>query len=378
MSLILMSGMLLFAACSDDSVEDKPNPNDRKQRITVLTGTSSFLEVSSTPTRALPENYYSYSPAASTVNSDIALFLTTGDAGFAFDNASNPGYRVTYDPVYAKWTADITVDKNQKNYYIYGYMPMMDGVTSELNKRTSSSSYEDGCQLLLKNVKTLTSDDVCAIVGIGESNDPNELQNNTRLGRFHYNPDNTYMLLLLKHLYAGLHFKAHIDPEYAKLRTIKVKKMTLTSVDEVADKVNIAVTITANDLGDDPMSNVNTDIRFTNAGSSTSYVYIDLYDNSDNPFELPTQTMREFLSCFTPGTCTSFVLTSEYNVYDRKGNLIRENCTATNKIQSNDAMHIDQMSPGDIYTIDLLVQPTYLYVLSDPDLDNPTFSVITQ
>ena len=377
-SLILLSLVLLLTACRDDVAEGKRHPNVRKQRITVLTGTSSFVEVNPTPTRALPDNYSSYSPAASIVNSDIALFLTTGGSEFVYDNAHNSGNKVTYDPVFAKWTADITVDQSQSDYYVYGYMPMMTGVTSVLNKQTSSTTYVDGCQLQLKDVETLTSNDVCAIVGIGESDDPNELQNRTRLGRFHYDPSNTYMLLLLKHLYAGLHFKAHIDTEYAKLRSIKVKKMTLKSVNEVADKADIAITITANDLGDDPISDVNTDIRFTPSdNSSTTSVELDLYNDPDNPFELPTQTMREFLSCFTPGTCTSFELTSNYDVYDRKGNLIREGCTAKNKIQSTSAMSITTMRPGDIYTIDLLVQPTYLYVLSDPDLDNPTFTVIT-
>lgn len=372
-SLILLSGMLLLTACSDDSAEEKPNPNTRQQRITVLTGTSSFLEVNPTPTRAMPENYLAYSPA-STVNSDIAVLLTTADQFKTEDS-----YKVTYDYVHANWTADITVDPNVTDYYIYGYMPKVDGVTSELQKLTGSTSYAEGCKLTIKNVKTLTSDDICAIVGIGESSDPNELQPNTKLGWFHYNPSNTYMLLLLKHLYAGLHFKAHIDTEYAKLRTIKVKQMTLKSIDNVTDKVNIAVTIAANDLGDDPVpvSSTSSNITFTPVGSSTSQVQLDLYNNSAEPFELLTQTPTEFLSCFTPGTCTSFELTSTYDVYDRKGNLIRKDCTAKNKIQSTSAMSINTMLPGDIYTIDLLVQPTYLYVLSDPDLDNPTFTVIT-
>lgn len=375
-SLILLSGMLLLTACSDDSAEEKPNPNTRQQRITVLTGTSSFLEVNPTPTRAMPENYLAYSPA-STVNSDIAVLLTTGANDFVFDN--NSSYSVTYDYVHANWTADITVDPSVTDYYIYGYMPKVDGVTSELQKLTGSTSYAEGCILNINGVKTLTSNDICAIVGIGESSDPNELQPNTKLGWFHYNPSNTYMLLLLKHLYAGLHFKAHIDTEYAKLRTIKVKQMTLKSIDNVTDKVNIAVTIAANDLGDDPVpvSSTSSNISFTPVGSSTSQVQLDLYNNSAEPFELLTQTPTEFLSCFTPGTCTSFELTSTYDVYDRKGNLIRKDCTAKNKIQSTSAMSINTMLPGDIYTIDLLVQPTYLYVLSDPDLDNPTFTVIT-
>ena len=33
------------------------------------------------------------------------------------------------------------------------------------------------------------------------------------------------------------------------------------------------------------------------------------------------------------------------------------------------------MVAGDVYTLRITVKPTFLYVLSDPDLDNPTFEI---
>ena len=110
------------------------------------------------------------------------------------------------------------------------------------------------------------------------------------------------------------------------------------------------------------------------AGTST-HPSIDLYDNEANPFVVPIETPQEFLGCFVPGKCKKFQLYSKYDVYDRKGNLIRQNCEAVNTIDASGFYGINDLKAGDIYTIDLKIQPTYLYVLSDPDLDNPTITI---
>lgn len=58
-------------------------------------------------------------------------------------------------------------------------------------------------------------------------------------------------------------------------------------------------------------------------------------------------------------------LVSTYDVYDKKGNLTRENCTATNKLPSSKT----NIGIGVQDSITLTVNPSYLYVLSDPDQD---------
>ena len=62
-------------------------------------------------------------------------------------------------------------------------------------------------------------------------------------------------------------------------------------------------------------------------------------------------------------------MVTTYDVYDRKGNLIRENSEATNKLPNLAAVR------GQKVQVNLTVNPTYLYVLSDPDLDNPTITI---
>ena len=63
----------------------------------------------------------------------------------------------------------------------------------------------------------------------------------------------------------------------------------------------------------------------------------------------------------------NLTLVSTYDVYDSKGNLIRQNCSATNTLPDN-----LQVNRGERMQLNMTVEPTYLYVLSEPDLDNPT------
>ena len=68
-----------------------------------------------------------------------------------------------------------------------------------------------------------------------------------------------------------------------------------------------------------------------------------------------------------------YVLRSTYDVYDTKGNKVRQNCKAENKIDPYILFNkLSNLDRGKKYIINLTVKPTYLYVMSDPDLDNPT------
>ena len=383
MGLILLSVVLFLTACSDDGVEGKKT---REQKITVLTGMPSFLEVSETPTRALPYGYIPYSslyPVTPPDNATIGIILAEENT---FDQSN---YSVTLDKnpdgsSAGSWTAVINVQEGGQ-YYVYGFMPREEAGRATIEKLPGDESgdpdksFSFGCKMTINNLNTLTSGDVCAVVAVRGSTEAANITDLDpfKLGKFEYSSNYPYLFLLLKHLYAGLHFKAHIDTDYAKLRTIKVKNMTLKTVDMISDQINLCVTIEANENGTDPI----TDIRYTDvATSSASYNYAvtQLFPTSSSgltEFELPTQTTEEFLSCFAPGKCGSFDLTTIYDVYDKKGNLIRKDCKAVNRIEANTVLNVSELQAGEIYTIDLKVEPTYLYVLSDPDIDNPTFRI---
>ena len=162
----------------------------------------------------------------------------------------------------------------------------------------------------------------------------------------------------MDHLYAAALFSLKIDTDYALLRTIKLKTMTLS-----ADKgsVNATISLTHNETGASPISNV----TYTASGSSDVVVLF----NSDEGTALDKSVPLPVNVCFAPTLSADLTLVSTYDVYDSKGNLIRQNCTATNKLPNLEA------NRGQRVQVNLTVTPTYLYVLSDPDLDNPTIKI---
>ena len=97
--------------------------------------------------------------------------------------------------------------------------------------------------------------------------------------------------------------------------------------------------------------------------------------SSTNGEELGT-TYISHNGSFMPLGVTSLVLTSVYDVYDTKGNLIRQDSKATNTIRISDLLTGQTTTRrGSRYTVNMTINPTYLYMLSDPDLDSPTVEI---
>ena len=69
-----------------------------------------------------------------------------------------------------------------------------------------------------------------------------------------------------------------------------------------------------------------------------------------------------------------FVLKTTYDVLDKKGNVTRSGTSAVNIYESTKNEKIVQ---GTYFNIHITVEPTYLYQLSDGDLDNPTLKITT-
>jgi hypothetical protein len=164
--------------------------------------------------------------------------------------------------------------------------------------------------------------------------------------------------MLLNHLYASLRFSMKVDATYAELRTIKLKSMKLGTS---KSSVSAAITLTHNTTGAMPITNVS----YTSTGSDSEVVIF----SDDDGLALSPVTPKVIDGCFAPTLYGNLTLTTSYDVYDRYGNLVRANCTATNKLP------ILEATRGQRLQLNLTVSPTYLYVLSDPDLDNPTIKI---
>lgn len=366
--------ILVLAGCQNDAVD--PDTGSQQYSIEMIPLTKPFLDVQG-ETRAdydhLPVGYVPYNvlyPTSLPEHKTIGVFMTphkTSSLGNFIYEGVEGGVNV--------WKSTVIVTPGHE-YYIYGFMPREDADGANISPL--DGDYSKGAVLSIVNYKTLTSADVCVLVGLRNATAEEKISGPAAavpLGKFYYKgmeSGKNYIFVLLKHLYAGIHFETRIDHEYHRLRSIKIRKMELEA-QNISEYVNLTATLTANDLGNDPVTNVTYDFSSTTTNTS-----IDLFEAADDSELMEVlETAESFLGCFAPSSCNSFVLRTTYNVYDSMGNLIRENCVAENKFTSSDIPALGSLDAGNIVTLRLLIKPTYLYVLSDPDLDNPTITLTT-
>ena len=344
--ILLIAVAVLLNACSSGDSGEQPDPTDNKpvkKEIQVMTYASHFAETALSRRAAVPTGFSAYTPDKTT-NMGIYMLLSENPAT---DWASPEEKKIIYTNTWHAYF-DVTPDKN---YTVYGYMPKTGDMSSSLTKTAA-----DEATLTINNIKSVTTDDICIITGVTAADE------GLKEGQFSWywpvGDDNYKIYILMDHLYAAALFRLKIDAEYASLRTIKLKTMTLSTDN---GSVNATITLTHNNTGASPISNVN----FAASGSSDAVLVF----NSDAGTALDKDTPVDINACFAPTLSNNLTMITTYDVYDRKGNLIRENSTATNKLPDLAAVR------GQKVQVNLTVNPTYLYVLSEPDLDNPTIKI---
>lgn len=298
------------------------------------------------------------------------------------------------------WTSRVplktlnTGEADHDTYYFYGFMPKGDVTDVEIT--TYNGSYAEGAVMTFGGMDSVTPDDISVIVGVKgyDGTTANVPDMTSGLGAFSYDPDTDgrYIFLLIDHFYAALRFRFRVDTEYAKLRAIKLKKLKLVAyTDEectllMTKKVSTTVTLKANSTGASPIVG---DITFTPVTASDDMDPVMIYDDEENPVLLPSG-VDEFGNYiytdnmgFVPKTSSFYKLISTYDVYDTNADgtpryLIREDCTAENKINPRKLFNKESLDRGKMYTVKVTVKPTYLYVLSEPDLDDPTMTLSSE
>ena len=339
--ILLIAVAVLLNACSSGDSGEQPDPTDDKpvqKEIQVMTYASHFAETALSR-RAAPTGFSAYTPDKTT-NMGIYMLLPA-------DWTTPKEEKIIYTN---KWHAFFEVTPDD-DYTVYGYMPKTGDMSSTLTKTVA-----DAATLTISNIKPITTDDICIITGVEASDE------GLKEGQFSWSwpigDDNYKIYILMDHLYAAALFRLKIDAEYASLRTIKLKTMTLSTDN---GSVNATISLTHNGTGASPISNV----VFAASGSSDAVLVF----NSDTGTALDKDTPVDINACFAPTLSNNLTIVTTYDVYDRKGNLIRENSTATNKLPDLAAVR------GQKVQVNLTVNPTYLYVLSEPDLDNPTIKI---
>ena len=342
--LLIATAILLNACSSDDSGAQTDSMDHASTGKTVqLVSYISPLVEKELSHRAAPSGFSEYTPDKAT-SMGIYMLLTE-------DWASPKEEIIRYNTTTNKWQSNFELIA-EKSYTVYGYMPKTEGMTSSLTKTTA-----DAATLTITGMKAITTDDICIITGVKVKDE------GLKEGQFSWNTPTTgnqtfYINILMDHLYAAAQFRLKIDAEYAALRTIKLKTMTLRTD---YGSVIATITLTHNTTGVSPVSSV----AYTASVSSDAVVIF----NSDAGEALKTTESLDINACFAPTLSNNLTLVTTYDVYDSKDNLIRQNCTATNKLPNLDATR------GQKVQVNMTVNPTYLYVLSAPDLDNPTITI---
>ena len=268
------------------------------------------------------------------------------------------------------------------SYYLYGFMSNGGNLD---NLTPATEGYNAGATLNMTGLPTATSHDICVIVGVKKgvkiSTDPDvyglSAEDPIQVGQFGYTIDagQNHVFLLCDHLYAALRLSIKVDETYHALRHIKLKKVWVKDCKNgdaapFTSKTNVEISL---------LSNTTTPIQSTTFTNDDSNSVVDmeqspLYNNADG-LALSTD-YSEVQGFMAPIGMTEFTLVSQYDVYDTNGNLIRPDQKAENKIKISDLfIATTSLLRGTRYTLHLTVNPTYLYVLSEPDLDNPTVEV---
>lgn len=358
---LVLAVMLMHSACTKDSTSDD---GQSMNKVTLMPYARSFFEVNQMTTRSLPAGYVPYDELTPACTSSSIRVKFANDASTAANE---------HDIILVgkEWTSSIVV--NDKGYYVYGLMPAHAG-TIDFDKK--SGSYANGCTITATGVDAVTSEDISVVVGVKRANEEKNIRDvDLRLGDFSFvanTEEENRLYLLLKHLYAGLYFRIHVDSEYDILRTIKIKQIELKTADNVQPKINITVNLATNGTGTDPVEPV----TYEKDGAATKASAV-LYQ-SDEGFVVPVERTSNVIGCFAPGTSDEYDLVTTYDIYDKQDNLVRKDCTATNRISHTVmgiAKEISTLKAGEVYTVDLLIKPTYLYVMSDPDLADPRFVI---
>lgn len=396
--LLLLLLALLLNACSEDSEEA------RKQRIRFEAQLCSVSYSDESPVNArftragdptpvawapntATTKYYAYEDLVGMfkeqkdlMENTIGVFLTQ-DAAFTEDGKNYIEGNFYYRSSTQNWNLDTEIEHGG-TYFLYGYIPWEVATSASVE---GNSSLSEGAILHINGLNSVTKTDVCVIVGAkegvteGENHSPVDMQT----GQFAVNANaatktgetsgSNYIYLLFDHLYTGLRFRFTLDQTYYNLRTIKLTRLEIRAYKDNKEtkakaKYDAIVTLKSNADNASPIES----IEFSPVADSADSPNETLFEG-EAPIEYNKYT--NFMGSFVPGETTYFKLRSTYDVYDKKNTLVRKGCVAENTIDIRDMFKILSLERGHMYSLTIKVQPSYLYVLSEPDLDNPTITV---
>ena len=331
--LLMVWGM---SSCSDDS---EPMDGDT---LELLSYSREMEEVTRTAT--VPAGYQLYvtqHPEVVEEGHAICAYLTVAPQEASLR-------RFVYETDH--WHSNAIV-KNGVDYYIYGYLPK--GAIENTTIEPVESDYSSGAYLTLQGLETFSEKDVCVVVGVKGAE---SVADNVSVipGYYYYQgkgKDKNHVYLLFDHLYSAVSFSIRVASDYAAMRRIRLKSVVMKT--ETTEKVNARIKFEAGEASI-------VSVAYTPRGTAKGERVL-----LDEERDLTTSYVSFGEICYFAGAARSNLkLVSVYDVYDQEGNLLRENCTAENKLDV-----LSTIKSGEKRNVKLTVEPTYLHVLSDADLD---------
>ena len=341
-SCLVVGGMLLLSGCSGGSSGDDVRPSEQSYlQLGAVTRTDGAFGI----------------PNATNPASNIQLFLATQTT--LLEPVAGSSYSYSTD----HWSSltPFSVKENTQ-YYLYGYMPSSISATQS----APDGDYSKGINLAFTGLPAITSDDICVLVGVQRvgANSGSPTVTEGQYGFLTGIKGQNYLNLLMAHLYAKMKVSFKIDPAYAELRSIHLKTITLTS--KYADGASVTVSLRSGQgIGSPAFPSVNEEQVHT-------VTLLDIEKILNKSFVSTPLTLDIPAYCRPMGLEGTYhlTLTTTYDVYDTKNQNLGER-TSENKIDFNMA----EVRPGQEKDIVLTVKPTYLYVLSENDADNPTITL---
>ena len=258
---------------------------------------------------------------------------------------------VTYNG--SSWESSLKLDPAP--YNIYSYIPKRNGVSLSGNVITFTDvPFIMSEEILLSSgavAETVTKDKT-------PSDKTGSLVKNKYSIEVESHEDTkNYVTFMMDRVMAKviLNFKVHEN--YSKIRTIKIKEVTLKPAAGNYQSVNIDCTM--------------------NDGSAIGYVMSKgaAVDNkvsfsiTDDRLVLDNTSAKSVGTFYSvPGVQNNVVMTVKYDVYDKAGTLVRADQTVTNS--SIKLIDTGTLERAKKYTLNVNIVPTYLYSLSDTDKES--------
>lgn len=364
--LTYLSGLLMVAvamfcwSCQEDEL-------DLSVPLSLSVIQADQVEVQ---TRAITATGFSAFPASGeTTDYEIGIYCPptrySTKSTFSYSNGS--------------WVTENARIDAGKTYQIFGFMPVAAVDASSMLNVGSSAQAGTKPTLHLTGVKAFPEHDICVVVGAGFAGTQTLSADTPQLGKFDFTGQSDERLnkifLMMQRITSQIEFLFAVgnntvastdirydEMNYAGIRTIKLKKVEL-SVGGYSQSLDIDIAMNPNDESKDPIYSI---MSSASADASAKTTLMEKSDAEALTLATNGWTSAGSIPVIALNNSPVFTMKVTYDVYHAKtGALIRKDCTAQNK------WTMTKFGRGNKYQVEVVVKPTYLYQLSDDDINNP-------